>query len=185
MIRGPMPSDQGYVASTWARSLLSGLRGSRNRMPDGQTRSAMDWRGHALRRHGADRVPPEPRKSERDLRAEIGARINAVLDRPDTRALIFEVDRDNRPEMIIGWVLYVEGPSVPTIHYLYTRDHDDEGVSLRGHGIARRLLAHIGVTRHSAVVCTSAGPSSESMRGHFPASAYLPLDQFLSPKEKR
>lgn len=167
MIRPPLPTDQGYIAATWARSILSGMRA-----------------GHALRRHGALRTAPrEPGSSERQLRQLIGARIDAVLDRPDTRALVFGVDRESRPEMIVGWVLYVHGPSVPTVHYLYTRDHDEDGSALRGRGIARALLTRLGIDRLRPVVCTSDGPSSESMRGHFPASAYMPLDQFLNPQE--
>jgi len=141
MIRPPLPSDQGYIASTWARSVLS---------------------THAHQRHLSSRTG-----------AQVGRQIDRVMDRPDTRALV--ACRDKDPNFITGWMIYVVGPRTPTIHYLYTR-RDERGV-----GIAASLLARIGVDRARGVVCTSHGPSSESMRGRYRASVHLPLEEFLKP----
>jgi hypothetical protein len=139
MIRPPLPTDQGYIASTWARSVLS---------------------THAHQRHFSSRTGEQ-----------VGKQIDAVLDRPDTRGLVVCSDRDR--DHILAWLLYCDGPSTPVVFYLYTR-RDDRGV---GHAAA--LLSRIGVTRQKGVVCTSLGPSSESMRGRFKASVYVPLQEFL------
>src|SRR5678815_2074409 len=139
MIRPPLPSDQGYIAATWARSVLS---------------------THAHQRHLSSRTG-----------AQVGKQIDRVMDRADTRALVACRDRD--PNFITGWMIYVDGPRTPTIHYLYVR-RDERGV-----GIAAQLLARVGVDRLHGVVCTSLGPSSESMRGRFRASVYIPLQEFL------
>lgn len=139
MIRAPLRSDQGYIAATWARSMLS---------------------THAHQRHMRSRTGQQ-----------IGKQIDAVMDRADTRGLVCVRDADRN--YILGWVLYVEGPSVPVLHYLYVR-RDERGV-----GIAAALLAKLDITRTSGVVCTSHGPSSESMRGRYKASVHVPLDEFL------
>lgn len=164
MIRPPLPEDQGYIASTWSRSMLSGLRA-----------------GHAMRRHGQRSSSRLALPSERDMRAQLGARIDAVLDRADTRALVSVRDSTRKPDrdFILGWILYVHGPAVPVIHYAYCRDHDERGESLRGRGVVRELLHYVGVEYNRAVVCTSDGPSSESMRAHFKASVHVPLAEFL------
>lgn len=151
MIRGPTPRDQGYIAATWARSMLS---------------------THAHQRHLSSRTGEQ-----------IGKQISAVLDRADSRALLYVRERD--PEAILGWVLYVEGPSTPMVHFLYVRSKDSNGIPLRGNGIAGKLLSRVGVKRDAGVVCTSHGPSSESMRGLYRASVHVPLAEFLSPTEKR
>ena len=144
MIRGPRPTDQGYIASTWTRSMLS---------------------THASQRHMRSRTGQQ-----------ISQQIDAVLDRPDTRAWLCV--RDAEPDVIRGWIVYVDGPATPTIHYVYTRRDD------RGTGVAAALLAKLGITRTTGVVCTSYGPSSESMRGRYKASVHYPLNEFLSdPKE--
>lgn len=163
MIREPLAGDQGYIAATWARSVLSGMRA-----------------GHAMRRHGDRSTARQQLPSERDVREQLGARIDAVLDRPDTRGLV--VCPNDREDYIVGWILYVDRPGgVAIVHYVYTRAHDDEGHALRGQGIARLLLDRIGVVRDRAVVCTSDGPSSASMRDHFRASVHVPLAEFLGP----
>jgi hypothetical protein len=162
-IRPPLPDDQGYIAATWARSMISA-----------------DRAGHAMRRHG----PARGTQSERDRRATLGGRIDAVLDHPQTRGLVAVWPGAER-DYIVGWVLYAEGGAVPVVHYAYVRAHDDAGESLRGHGIARELLRRLGITRHRAVICTSDGPSSEDMRGHYLASWHMPLAEFLGNKEKR
>lgn len=141
MIRPPLPSDQGYIAATWARSVLS---------------------THAHQRHLSSRTGEQ-----------VGKQIDRVMDRADTRALV--ACRDADPDFITGWMIYVVGPTVPTVHYLYVR-RDERGV-----GIAAQLLERVGVDRKRGVVCTSHGPSSESMRGRYRASVHLPLEEFLRP----
>lgn len=167
-IRPPRPEDQGYVAKTWARSVLSGLAG-----------------GHALARHGKERIAPRSKgQARQDALAEINRRIDLVLDRPDTRALV-AVQPGNggaARDYILAWVVYVDAAGVPIVHYAYTRDHDDQGEALRGRGLVRQLFERIGVRRSTPVICTSDGPSSAAMREHFRASTYFPLDQFLSPR---
>lgn len=113
---------------------------------------------------------------------QIGPMIDQALDRPDTRALLCV--KDDNHDFIVGYVLFVEGPSVPVVHWLYTRDHDSEGRPLRGQGVAAALLGQIGVDRMHAVVCTSDGPSSESMRGRYRASVHMPLADFLKPGDR-
>lgn len=170
-IRPPRPEDQPYVAKTWARSVLSGLAG-----------------GHALARHGAQRERPVSKGDRRqEVLAEINRRIDVVLDRPDTRALV-AVQAGNggaaARDYILAWVVYVDAAGVPIVHYAYCRDHDDSGELLRGRGLVRQLFARIGIARASPVICTSDGPSSAAMRDHFRASTYYPLDQFLSPTRR-
>ncbi len=167
-IRPPRPDDQGYIAKTWARSMLSTLAG-----------------GHAMARHGAQRERPVSKGQRRqDALGEINRRIDLVLDRPDTRALV-AVQAGNgggARDYILAWVVYCDAAGVPIVHYAYTRDHDDAGEALRGRGLVRQLFARIGIARAAPVICTSDGPSSTAMRDHFRASTYFPLDQFLSPR---
>lgn len=139
MIRSPRKSDQGYIAATWARSMLS---------------------THMHQRHMRSRTGQQ-----------IGEQINAVMDRTDSRALLCVKDSDH--DYIVGWVLYVEGPAVPVVHYLYSRR------DFRGVGVAAALLGELGVTRQSGVVCTSYGPSSLSMRSRYKSSVHVDLDEFL------
>lgn len=105
---------------------------------------------------------------------QIGAQIDAVLDRADTRAWVAV-----HQEQIVGWLLYVEGPKVPVVHFVYVRNRAADGTMLRGRGICTALLRQINVTRESAVVCTSGGPSGTTMRGLYKASVYMPLEEFL------
>jgi len=123
---------------------------------------------HSSQRHGTMRTG-----------RQIGHVIDAVLDRPDTRALLCVKDSDH--DYIVGYVLYAEGPAVPLVHWLYCRDHDADGRPLRGQGVAAELLKRINVDRSKAVICTSTGPSSESMRGRYRASVHVPLTEFLTP----
>lgn len=168
-IRPPRPEDQPYVAKTWARSVLSGLAG-----------------GHAMARHGAQRERPVSKGDRRqEALAEINRRIDIVLDRPDTRALVAVLPGNGAGaarDYILAWVVYCDAAGVPIVHYAYTRDHDDTGETLRGRGLVRALFARIGVTRAAPVVCTSDGPSSAAMRAHFRASTHHPLDEFLTPR---
>jgi hypothetical protein len=145
MIRAPRPSDQGFIAATWSRSMLS---------------------SHVSQRHLRSRTGQQ-----------ISAQIDRVLDRPDTRALV--CCPDAAIDTIYGWLLYVEGPRTPVVHYAYSRHRSSDGTLLRGRGIMSALLAEIGVTRNSPVVCTSNGPASEVIRGIFKASVFMPLDEFL------
>src|SRR4026209_2277578 len=84
VIRTPRKTDQGYIASPWAKSILRGT--------------------HAWERHGTARTGHQ-----------IHSLIDQVLDRQDTRALVRVKPGD--PDVILGWVLYVEGPGVPIVHY--------------------------------------------------------------------
>lgn len=169
-IRPPRPEDQPYVAKTWARSVLSGLAG-----------------GHAMARHGAQRERPVSKGQRRqDALDALNRRIDVVLDRPDTRALVAVQPGNGAAvrDYILAWVVYVDAAGVPIVHYAYTRDHDDSGEPLRGRGLVRAIFARIGITRATPVICTSDGPSSAAMREHFRASTYFPLDQFLSPTRR-
>jgi hypothetical protein len=170
VIRPPRPEDQGYVAKTWSRSMLSAWSG-----------------GHAIARHGAQRTVPQSKGERRqEVLREYQRRIDLVLDRADTRALI-AVQPGNGAgarDYILAWVVYVDAAGVPIVHYAYTRDHDDIGDSLRGRGLVQAIFHRIGIRRSTPVICTSDGPSSAAMREHFRASTYFPLDQFLSPTRK-
>lgn len=170
-IRPPVPADQPYIAKTWARSVLSGLAG-----------------GHAMARHGAQRERPASKGTRRqELLESLNARIDRVLDRPDTRALVAVQPGNGTAarDYILAWVVYVDAAGVPIVHYAYCRDHDaDTGEALRGRGLVRAIFARIGITRGAPVICTSDGPSSAAMREHFRASTYFPLDQFLSPTRR-
>lgn len=143
--------------------------------------------GHAIARHGAQRMAPQSRGERRqEVLREFQRQIDLVLDRPDTRALIAVQPGNGGParDYILAWVVYVDAAAVPIIHYAYTRDHDDIGDSLRGRGLVRALFHRIGIRRGAPVICTSDGPSSAAMREHFRASTYFPLDQFLSPTRR-
>jgi len=137
--RKPRSSDQSYIASTWARSMLS---------------------THAHQRHGSMRNANQ-----------VGKLIDRVLDRKDTRAYVCVADEDD--DYIVGWVLYCEGPSVPVVHYVYVRREE------RQRGIAEALLEQIGVFRDGLVVCTSNGPSSNTIKRRYPAATFVPLEEFL------
>jgi hypothetical protein len=170
-IRPPRPEDQGYIAKTWSRSMLSAHAG-----------------GHAIARHGAQRTAPVSKGQRRqDLLTELNRRIDVVLDRPDTRALV-AVQPGNggggARDYILAWVVYVDAAGVPIVHYAYTRDHDDTGETLRGRGLVRAIFERVGIARDTPVICTSDGPSSAAMRDHFRASTYYPLDQFLTPTRR-
>lgn len=157
MIRPASPADQAYIASTWTRSVLSATPGARP--------------GHTSRRH--------MRQTEWD---RVSKEVDAVMDRPDSRAIVtcHPIQRDR----IVGWLAYVAGAPVPIIHYVYVRHEDPAGGEQRGRGFAGAMLAHIGVTHSTAVVCTSLGPSSAMMRGRYKAAEHLPLDQFLGANKK-
>lgn len=157
MIRHANSGDQAFIAATWTRSLCS-----THRVP------GVSSRGHARQRHVGSA-----------MWVKVSQQVDAVMDRPDSRAIVtcHPINRDR----IIGWALYVEGPSVPTVHYLYVRDHDDAGESLRNRGFAAAMLERIGVSHHAPVVCTSLGPSSKAMRSRYKAAVHLPLEEFLRP----
>lgn len=144
MIRTPRASDQGYIASTWARSVLS---------------------THATQRHFRSRTG-----------TQVNEQIDRVMDRADTRALLRVKPHD--PNVILAWLVYCEGPGVPMVHYMYCRRDE------RGRGYTGELLERLSVTRTGGVVCTSTGPSSESMRGRYRASVHVPLAEFLLPEVK-
>jgi hypothetical protein len=146
MIRPPKPTDQGYIASTWARSIL---------------RSTHAWQRHASARSGH----------------QVNTLIDKTLDRKDTRALLRVKPHD--PDSILGWVLFVDGVGVPVIHYVYVRRDD------RQSGIATELLYQAGVRWDAGVVCTSDGPDSHILRVRYPAATYVPLAEFLNPKEAK
>jgi hypothetical protein len=142
VIREPRRTDQGYIASTWAKSILRGT--------------------HAWERHGTARTGHQ-----------IHALIDRVLDRKDTRALVRV--KANDQDVILGWVLYVDGPGVPVVHYCYSRADERE------RGVAGELLHRVGVRRDGGVVCTSDGPASTMMRRLYPAAVHMPLAEFLKP----
>lgn len=134
MIRDPLPSDQAFVASTWARSVLSTGR-AHHQVP------------HATRRHGQNRSLGAP------LGRTINNQIDAVFDRRGTRVLI--TAWDEFPDVILGWMAF-EAPS--TVHYVWVRQQK------RGHGIASAMLRTVGISPESGAVCTSHGPDSDEMR---------------------
>ncbi len=144
MIRGPRRSDQGFIASTWVKSITRGT--------------------HFNERHGTMRTP-----------FDINEKVSMTLDRPDTRALLYVKPHD--PDTILGWVLYVDGTKVPTVHFCYVRA-DHRG----GHRIVGELLHRIDVHPDLPVICTSEGPSSQMMRTMYPAATHTPLATFLKPK---
>lgn len=168
-IRPPRPEDQGYITTTWGRSMLSSWSG-----------------GHAIARHGLQREAPRTKGARRqELLREYNRRIDLVLDRADTRALVAVQPGNGGPgrDYILAWVVYCSAAGVPIVHYAYTRDHDDIGDSMRGRGLVRAIFHQIGIRRGAPVICTSDGPSSIAMREHFRAATYYPLDQFLSPSK--
>jgi hypothetical protein len=134
-IRGPKPSDQGYIAATWLRQM--------------QSHSPDEARG--------------------DRWGKLGRAIDAVLDRDDTRALI-----RGHGDYIAGWLVYAVGPSVPVVHFAYTRKEE------RGQGIAAALLAAIGVTRASTCLYTCVGPSTRTMVNVYRGATHLPLEEWLA-----
>lgn len=104
--------------------------------------------------------------------AVFGRQVDAVLDRPDTRALVRH--RAGDPDAILGWVVYVEGPGVPMIHFAYVRRE------ARGHGYGAELLQRVGVTPSIAFVYTCRGPSTSRLLTKYRAASHLPLQEFLA-----
>jgi len=155
MIRPTRPGDQAFIASTWTRSICS-----MNKVP-GKT-SLRFGHGHAAQRHVGSQ-----------LWTRTSADVDAVMDRSDSRGLV--VCRAHDHDAIVAWMVFAEGAGAPLVHFLYCR------ASERGKQLGAELLHHIGVGRSTAVVCTSVGPSSESIRAMYPASVHLPLADFLKP----
>lgn len=104
--------------------------------------------------------------------------VDAVMDRPDTRALIRH--RAGDMDAILGWIVFVEGAGVPVIHYCYTRK------DFRERGIATELLQAAGVTVRDSLIYTSrgAGEPARKLITAYPIATYLPLADFLKPPEK-
>lgn len=103
---------------------------------------------------------------------QAGRHVDIVLDRPDTRALIVHAGGD--PGRILAWVVYAEGPTVPVIHFAYTRKEE------RGKGYAKALLARAGVvTQDTALVYTCRGPSERLLLRAYKAASYHALYRFL------
>lgn len=124
--------------------------------------SARFGHGHAQQRHVGS-----------TLWTETSAQVDAVMDRGDSRCLV--VCRAHDQNAITAWLVYAEGFGAPVVHYLYARSKE------RGKQLGAELLHSIGVGMSTAVVCTSVGPSSERIRTMYPASAHLPLADFLKP----
>lgn len=103
----------------------------------------------------------------------LGRQIDSVFDRADTRALIRHAPGDM--DRIYGWIVHVEGPGVPVIHYCYVRKE------YRGKGIATQLLTAIGVKPDVACVYTCSGPDARKLLTVYPLATLLPLVEFLSP----
>lgn len=101
---------------------------------------------------------------------DVGRRVDAALDRGDTRALIRHAA--GSPELILGWICYAEGPGVPVLHMVYVRKEH------RGKGYGGELLASIGITRATAFVFTQRGPA-KWMASAYPGGTYLALEDFL------
>ena len=103
----------------------------------------------------------------------LGRRVDAVFDRDDTRALIRHKAGD--PHVILGWVVYAEGPKTPLLHFLYVRKEQ------RGQGYGSALLRAIGITRSTACVYTCRGPSTSRLLHAFKGAVHMPLEELLSP----
>lgn len=161
MIRPARPSDQAFIASTWTRSICS-----THKVPGASTR------GHAYQRHIGS-----------SMWERVSKQVDAVMDRSDSRAIV--TCHPTLQDNILGWAVYVDGPSVPTVHYCYVRKEwrdstlRDEG---RGEcGFARGMLEYIGCTVRGPVVCTSLGPSSAAMMRRYKAASHMSLEEFLGP----
>jgi len=137
-IRGPRPSDQSYIASTWVRQL-----------------AGTDKRNAVGARFGNH-----------------GRTVDALFDRPDTRAIVRHAPGD--PDAIRAWLVYAEGPGVPLVHFCYARKQHRE------QGYARALLAHVGIRPDVAFVHTSTSPSGRLLLKSYPGAAFLPLAEFLA-----
>lgn len=150
MIRGPLKSDQAFVASTWVRSMLS--HRAHQQVP------------HATRRHGADRSMGGP------IGEQLNARVNALMDHRHTSVLITAWDEE--PDVILGWMVYAYF-DVPTIHYVWIRQSE------RNKGLATAMLKRIGVNPDMEAVCTSAGPDSQLLRNRYKLSRFIPAEEWL------
>lgn len=147
MIRAPLPSDQPFVAATWVRSMLSAH--AHKNIP------------HAQRRHGQNRNPQGP------IGRQLNDRVDAVLDRSDTKILITAWDK--HPDVILGWLCHAG----LTVHYLWVRKQE------RGGGIATAMLRRVGIDHDTGVACTSHGPDSAELRARYKGAVHLPLEEFL------
>lgn len=145
--------------------------------PDDQSYVGSTWTRSILALHASDREPTMKRWDQ------ISALIDAVLGRTETRVLIACAAHDRA--VIVGWCCYAVGLRTPVVHYLYVRRTAPTSSGprpARESGVAADLLAHIGVERDTAVVCTSLGPSSRDLRDRYPAASYLPLHDYLHPR---
>jgi GNAT superfamily N-acetyltransferase len=103
----------------------------------------------------------------------VAKRIDDVFDRGDTRALVRHAAGDQ--DRIMGWVVYVDGPGVPVIHYTYVRKEH------RGKGVAAELLTAAACRRDKALVYTCEGPDTRKLITAYPLATHLPLAEFLNP----
>lgn len=149
MIRPARATDQAFIASTWTRSVCSS-----HHVP------GVSSKGHAYQRHIGSTIWQK-----------VSAGVDAVMDRRDSKALV--VCKPHDENALIGWIVYADVRGVPVVHYCYVRNSE------RDRGFAAAMLVHIGVTRNTAVVCTSLGPSSGDMRSRYKAASYMPLEEFL------
>lgn len=114
----------------------------------------------------------DPESARGSRYGDVGRMVDAVFDRGDTRALIRHAPGDR--DAIYGWVVFVEGPGVPLVHFCYIRREH------RGRGYASQLLSAIGIRPTTAYVYTCRGPGTLRLLSKYKAGSHLPLKEFLS-----
>lgn len=107
---------------------------------------------------------------------QAGKHVDMVMERADTRALIWHVPQ--REDDIVGWIVFAEIPGdTPVVHFVYVRR------DARERGIAAELLAMVGVRPDTDFVFTCRGPMTAVMRTKYRQAAHMPLADFLgSPR---
>ena len=153
LIRPARPSDQAFVASTWAFTLCDGgehCGGNHRRADDPQrTRSC---------------------NTSRNI-------VDRMLDHSSVRILVAAQPTDS--DRIIGWLAYSPAAKARLLHMVYVREHERrKGIAWR---LYDHAWSGEHVDRVSPVVYTVRGPLAQKLHEDHPNAVHLPVMEFLAP----
>jgi len=164
LIRPARPSDQAFVASTWAFTLCDGgehCGGNHRRADDPQrTRSC---------------------NTSRNI-------VDRMLDHSSVRILVAAQPTDS--DRIIGWLAYSPAAKARLLHMVYVREHERrQGIAEmlvehawphRRHSGSMGSECECATCRPTPIVHTVIGPHAQVLRERFANAVHLPVMEFLS-----